>query len=96
MHGGVLVLLRYIHQLRLQILLKYLKLKKILLFSYEIKQNQPLTSRLLSKVLYNRMTTTMLSWTVFKPSIFSFPFLPYLIYFKYVFNNWCVQHQDIT
>ena len=45
MHGGVLVLLRYIHQLRLQILLKYLKLIKNLLFSYEIKQNKTLNTQ---------------------------------------------------
>ena len=43
----------------------------------------------------------VLSWTVFKPSLFSFPFLPTAMHiilnvFQIVFNNWCVQHQDNT
>ena len=47
----------------------------------------------------------VMSWTVFKLAIFSFPFLPPAIHsymyvpkyiLKYVFNNWCVQHQGIT
>ena len=66
-------------------ILKYLKLRKILIFSYKNKNSrriniEPLTGRSSNKVLYNRITMMVLSWTVFKPSIFSFPFLPTVIH----------------
>ena len=48
--------------------------KKIAIkFSYKETSNQELlTCRLPSKALYNKVTTTVLSWIVFKPSLFFF------------------------
>ena len=51
----------------------------------------PLTGRLSNKVLYNRVTAMVLSWTIFKPSIF-FPCLPPAIRIipKYISNMYLI------
>ena len=85
------------HQIWLQIL-KYWNtwnLEKFFQFSYKntkLGRIEPLTVRSSSKVLYYRVTMTVLSWTIFKPSIFSFPFLPTAMHIipKYISNMYLI------
>ena len=79
--GSVLVLYK-LHQIWIEILMKYWNIKKLRKFNYLALKTKKrsrielLTSRLSSRVLNNWAITTVLEWSGFKPIIFFFRFPP--------------------